>query len=58
MGFYDAAKFFPDYSDRDKVLAYVVLGGIPHYLRQWNPKRSVDRKHKAKHSDKGLHSVQ
>ena len=41
MGFYDAAKFFPDYSDRDKVLAYAVLGGIPHYLRQWNPKLSV-----------------
>lgn len=42
MGFYDAAKFFPDYSDRDKVLAYAVLGGIPHYLRQWNPELSVD----------------
>ena len=41
MGFYDAVKFFPDYSDRDKVLAYAVLGGIPHYLRQWNPKLSV-----------------
>lgn len=42
MGFYDAAKFFPDYSDRDKVLTYAVLGGIPHYLRQWNPGHSVD----------------
>lgn len=41
MGFYDAVKFFPDYSDYDKVLAYAVLGGIPHYLRQWNPKLSV-----------------
>lgn len=41
MGFHDAAKFFPDYSDRDKVLSYAVLGGIPHYLRQWNPKLSV-----------------
>lgn len=41
MGFYDVVKFFPDYSDRDKVLAYAVLGGIPHYLRQWNPKLSV-----------------
>ena len=41
MGFYDAVKFFPDYSDRDKVLAYAVLGGIPYYLRQWNPKLSV-----------------
>lgn len=42
MGFYDAAKFFPDYSPRDKVLAYAILGGIPHYLRQWNPQISVD----------------
>lgn len=41
MGFYDAVKFFPHYSARDKVLAYAVLGGIPHYLRQWNPKLSV-----------------
>lgn len=41
MGFYDAAKFFPNYSDHDKVLAYAVLGGIPHYLRQWNPEFSV-----------------
>lgn len=38
MGFYDAIKFFPDYSERDKVIAYSILGGIPHYLRQWNPK--------------------
>lgn len=41
MGFYDMAKFFPDYSARDKVLAYAVLGGIPHYLCQWDPKLSV-----------------
>lgn len=41
MGFYDAIKFFPDYSDRDKIIAYAVLGGIPHYLKQWNPKWSV-----------------
>lgn len=41
MGFYDAAKFFPEYSARDKVIAYAVLGGIPHYLKQWNPKLSV-----------------
>lgn len=41
MGFYDAARFFPDYSDLDKVLAYAVLGGIPHYLRQWNPELTI-----------------
>lgn len=41
MGFYDSIKFFPDYSDRDKVLAYSVLGGIPHYLRQFDSKLSL-----------------
>ena len=42
MGFYDAACFFPDYSPRDKVLSYAILGGIPHYLRQFDPKLSLD----------------
>lgn len=41
MGFYDAVKFFPKYSDKDKVLAYSILGGIPHYLRQFSPKLSL-----------------
>ncbi len=41
MGFYDAARFFPEYSERDKVLVYAVLGGIPHYLNQFSPKLSV-----------------
>lgn len=41
MGFYDAAKFFPDYSDRDKILTYAVLGGTPHYLRQFDPDISL-----------------
>lgn len=42
MGFYDAIQFFPNYSDRDKVLAYAILGGIPHYLRQFDPNLSLD----------------
>lgn len=41
MGFYDAVKFFPNYSDKDKVLAYSILGGIPHYLRQFSPQLSI-----------------
>lgn len=41
MGFYDAVRFFPDYSDADKVLAYAVLGGIPHYLNQFSPELTV-----------------
>ena len=41
MSFYEAIQFFPNYSDQDKVLVYSILGGIPHYLRQFNPKFSV-----------------
>ena len=41
MGFYDAVKFFPEYTDKDKILVYSILGGIPHYLRQFSPKLSV-----------------
>ncbi|MCD8156094.1 MAG: ATP-binding protein [Clostridiales bacterium] len=41
MGFYEAARFFPNYSEKDKIYAYAVLGGIPHYLSQWNPELSV-----------------
>ena len=41
MGFYDAMRFFPHYSDRDKVITYSILGGIPHYLSQWDPDLSV-----------------
>lgn len=41
MGFYNAIKFFPNYSDKDKVLAYSILGGIPHYLRQFSSKLSL-----------------
>jgi AAA+ ATPase superfamily predicted ATPase len=37
LPFDDAVKFFPAYSDEDKMLAYAVLGGIPHYLRQFDP---------------------
>lgn len=41
MGFYDAVRFFPDYSAKDRVLAYAVLGGIPHYLNQFSPELSL-----------------
>lgn len=41
MGFYDAIKFFPNYSEEDKVLTYSILGGIPHYLCQFKPNLSL-----------------
>ena len=30
------------YSARDKIIAYSILGGIPHYLRQFDPALSLD----------------
>ena len=41
MPYYDAIKFFPDFSDEDKLIAYSILGGIPHYLKQFNSKLSL-----------------
>lgn len=37
----DAIKFFPNYSDEDKMTAYSILGGIPHYLHQFDPNASI-----------------
>jgi len=37
LSFDDAIKFFPEYSDEDKMYAYAILGGVPHYLRQFDP---------------------
>ena len=38
----DAIKFFLDYSDEDKLLAYSILGGVPHYLRQFSGNLSLE----------------
>lgn len=42
LGFYDAIRFFPNYSDQDKIFAYSILGGIPHYLKQFDPNLSIE----------------
>lgn len=42
MGFYDAVQFFPNYTDKEKIIAYSVLGGIPHYLAQFDPAKTLD----------------
>lgn len=41
LAFADVGEFFPDYSPADRVRTYAVLGGIPAYLRQFDPKRSL-----------------
>lgn len=41
MPFEDAIKFFPHYSTEEKIIAYSILGGIPHYLIQFDPNISL-----------------
>lgn len=53
MNFYDAMKFFPNYSPQDKVLAYSILGGIPHYLLQFDKNLSLKENIKQKILTKG-----
>ena len=42
MNFYDAIQFVPNYSAEEKVITYAVLGGIPHYLKQFNDQLSLE----------------
>ena len=42
MDFYSAQQFFPNYSIEDKITAFAILGGIPHYLKQFSDKYSLD----------------
>lgn len=41
LPFDDVIRFFPDYSLEEKVETYAVLGGIPHYLKQFDPSVSL-----------------
>lgn len=37
LPYWDAVRFFPNYSDEDKALSYAILGGIPRYLEEFDP---------------------
>lgn len=41
MDFYDAINFFPNYSFEDKIYAYSILGGIPHYLKEFDDNKTI-----------------
>lgn len=42
MPFYEAVQFFPNYSNLNKITAYSILGGIPHYLKQFDQNKSLE----------------
>lgn len=41
--YFDAAKFFPNYTTVDKLIAYGILGGIPCYLETFDDSVSIER---------------
>lgn len=41
LPYYDAAEFFPNYSAREKLKAYGMLGGVPAYLEKFDPDQSL-----------------
>ncbi|MFV2061938.1 MAG: ATP-binding protein [Chloroflexota bacterium] len=41
LGYRDAGSFFPDWSAADRTRAWAVLGGMPYYLEQFDPGRSL-----------------
>ncbi len=41
LSYRDAARFFPAWSAQDRVRAYAISGGVPHYLLQFDPNRSL-----------------
>ena len=43
LDFYDSAQFFPSYSMEDKITAYAILGGIPHYLKQFDSRLALEQ---------------
>ncbi|MCW3100159.1 MAG: ATPase [Chthonomonadaceae bacterium] len=41
MDYAEAALFFPDYSPEEKMSAFAMLGGMPSYLEQFDPKKGL-----------------
>lgn len=53
LSFYETIKFFPNYSPEDQVLVYSILGGIPHYLIQFDNNLSLEENIKRNILSKG-----
>lgn len=41
LPFDDAIKFFPYYSHEEQIETFAILGGIPHYLKQFEPSETL-----------------
>ena len=38
----DASRFFPNWSNQEKMMVYGILGGTPQYLLQFSPERTIE----------------
>jgi hypothetical protein len=41
ISFEETAEFFPNYDLEDQLAVYSILGGVPHYLLQFNPEQTI-----------------
>ncbi len=41
LNYLEATKFFPNFSNIDKITTYLILGGIPYYLQTFSDKLSI-----------------
>lgn len=41
LNYLEASKFYPNFNNLDKLIAYMILGGIPYYLQIFNDKLSI-----------------
>ena len=39
--YYTSSRFFPNYSNEEKLVAYGILGGIPSYLEQFDDSKTI-----------------
>ncbi|MDR1690641.1 MAG: ATP-binding protein [Candidatus Methanoplasma sp.] len=42
LAFEEAMQFFPDYTLKEKIVAYAILGGIPFYLKQFSSELGLE----------------
>ncbi len=41
FNYLDSSVFFPSYTERDKLISYGILGGVPRYLKEFDSRLSV-----------------
>ena len=41
MSYLDSARFFPQWTLRDKIISHAILGGVPYYLAQFDENKTL-----------------